>query len=29
MSMMDLLVVGTVLGFFWCLVKFVDFLNRL
>jgi len=27
--MMDLLMVGTVVGFFWCLAKFVDFLTRL
>jgi len=26
---MDLLMVGTVVGFFWCLAKFVDFLTRL
>jgi len=27
--MMDLLMIATVAGFFWCLAKFVDFLNQL
>jgi len=26
---MDVLMVGAVAGFFWCLFKFVDLLNRL
>ena len=28
-AMMDLLMIGIVLGFFWCLFEFVDFLSRL
>ncbi len=28
-SMMDLLMIAVVVGFFWCLVKVVDFLARL
>jgi len=27
--MMDLLMIGLVVGFFWCLIRFVDFLSRL